>query len=253
VDMTSGSRPAEPGELCPCGRPAMVVTVGGRFGDTGDCGLDDRVVRPDGVCVFCGDTVDHVHYAAAERAAGRPGPPEPDPRVRQSGRCPLYRLRLADPLPALHTGSVRRFALGAWRREQTRRRLIAEIAELTLAAGVERDPTEAAIAAEITVDQLGEVLAADTDTDTDTDARADTDRDGPDAPAFLLDALLADLRHADVTHPAVQELTVEGIAADVPGWESAEPWQRARLVVTRLRGELEVAGLLYAVPDVPED
>jgi len=240
VDMASGSRPAEPGELCPCGRPAMIVTVGGRFGDTGDCGLDDRVVRPDGVCVFCGDTVDHVHYAAAERAAGRPGPPEPDPRVRQSGRCPLYRLRLADPLPALQTVSVRRFALAAWRREQTRRRLIAEIAELTLAAGTERDPSEAAIAAEITVDQLGEVPA-----DPDPDH-------GGDAPGFVLDALRADLRHADVAAPAVQDLTLDRVRQDAPGWEAAEPLQRARLVVTRVRGELEVAGLLYAVPDVPE-
>jgi hypothetical protein len=220
----------------------MVVTLGGRFGDTGDCGLDDRVVRPDGVCVFCGDTVDHVHYAAAERAAGRPGPPEPDPRVRQSGRCPLYRLRLADPLPALHDASVRRFDPAAWRREQTRRRLIAEIAELTLAAGAERDPTEAVIAAEITVDQLTEVVAA-----------AGPGSDGRDAPAFLLDALLADLRHADVADPAVQDLTLDGVRAGAPGWEAAEPLQRARLVVTRVHGELDAAGLLYAVPDVPED
>jgi hypothetical protein len=162
--------------------------------------------------------------------------------VRQSGRCPLYRLRLADPLPALHTESVRRFALAAWRREQTRRRLIAEIAELTLAAGAERDPSEAAIAAEITVDQLGEALTA-----------TDPERDGGDAPGFLLDALRADLRHADVAAPAVQDLTLDRVRAGAPGWDAAEPLQRARLVVTRVRGELEVADLLYAVPDVPQD
>ena len=236
----SGSRPAQAGELCACGRPAMVVHVGGRFGDVGDCGLDDRVVRPDGVCVFCGDTVDHVHFAAAERAAGRTGPPEPDPRIRQSGRCPLYRLRLADPLPELPPGSVRPFELSAWRREQVRRRLIAEIAELTLAVGAQRDPPAAAVAGEITVDQLGEILA-------------DSDPEGPDAPAFLLASLLADLRHAGVVDGPVTALTLDRIRSEAPDWETAEPLQRARLLVTRVRSELDVAGLLHAVPDVTDE
>ncbi|MDZ5443780.1 hypothetical protein U2F26_13710 [Micromonospora sp. 4G57] len=42
-----GERPAEPGEVCTCGRPA-----GGRFGDTGYCGRPDGGQR--GPCPFCG-------------------------------------------------------------------------------------------------------------------------------------------------------------------------------------------------------
>jgi hypothetical protein len=61
-------RPAEPGELCTCGRPAVVVYLGGVFGPTGWCGRSDggEVAGP---CPFCG------------------GP-------RHEGRCPDYRLRL---------------------------------------------------------------------------------------------------------------------------------------------------------------
>lgn len=105
----SGSRVrvAEAGELCTCRRPASAVYLGGRFGDTGDCGLPDRGDPVDGVCVFCGDAIDHAHYAERERAAGRPAPyPHDRP---QGGRCPLYRLRLAEPLPAVHPESVRRY------------------------------------------------------------------------------------------------------------------------------------------------
>ena len=35
---TPGQRPAELGERCTCGRPAIVVFLGGRVGDTGYCG-----------------------------------------------------------------------------------------------------------------------------------------------------------------------------------------------------------------------
>jgi hypothetical protein len=61
-------RPAEPGELCTCGRQAIVVYLGGAFGPTGDCGIRDGGDRT-GPCPFCG------------------GPRHPD-------RCPDYRLRL---------------------------------------------------------------------------------------------------------------------------------------------------------------
>ena len=60
-------RPAEPGELCTCGRQAIVVYFGSVFGPTGDCGIRDGGQRT-GPCPFCG------------------GP--------RDGRCPDYRLRL---------------------------------------------------------------------------------------------------------------------------------------------------------------
>jgi hypothetical protein len=64
-------RPAEPGELCTCGRPAIVAYLGGAFGPTGHCGIQDGGDRT-GPCPFCGG-----------------------PRHSQlAGRCPQYRLRL---------------------------------------------------------------------------------------------------------------------------------------------------------------
>ena len=62
-------RRAEPGELCTCGRQAIVVYLGGVFGPTGDCGIRDGGDRT-GPCPFCGEP-------------------------RHQGRCPHYRLRLA--------------------------------------------------------------------------------------------------------------------------------------------------------------
>jgi hypothetical protein len=62
-------RPAEPGELCTCGRPAIVVYEGTVFGATGYCGIGDGGAKR-GPCPFC-------H-----------GPRHP------YGRCPDYRLRL---------------------------------------------------------------------------------------------------------------------------------------------------------------
>jgi hypothetical protein len=61
-------RPAEPGELCTCGRQAVVVFHGGRYGDTGWCGRHDGG-EPTGACPFCGE-------------------------ARHEWRCPKYRLRL---------------------------------------------------------------------------------------------------------------------------------------------------------------
>jgi hypothetical protein len=63
-------RPAEPGELCTCGRQAIVVYLDGRWGPTGGCGIRDGGDRT-GRCPFCGGD-------------------------RHEGRCPQYRLRL-DP------------------------------------------------------------------------------------------------------------------------------------------------------------
>jgi hypothetical protein len=64
-------RRAEPGELCTCGRQAIVVYLGSEFGPTGDCGIRDGGAKT-GTCPFCG------------------GPQHGEPE----GRCPQYRLRL---------------------------------------------------------------------------------------------------------------------------------------------------------------
>jgi hypothetical protein len=59
-------RPAEEGELCTCGRPALVVVSGGTLGYIGWCGQMDS--NRTGPCPFCG------------------GP-------RHQSHCPSYRLR----------------------------------------------------------------------------------------------------------------------------------------------------------------
>jgi hypothetical protein len=46
-------RPAEPGELCTCGRQAVVVYLGTVFGPTGWCGQADGGDQT-GPCPFCG-------------------------------------------------------------------------------------------------------------------------------------------------------------------------------------------------------
>jgi hypothetical protein len=60
-------RPAEPGELCTCGRPAITVYLAGKFGPTGWCGQADGGNQAE-PCPFCG-------------------------RGRHAHRCPAYRLR----------------------------------------------------------------------------------------------------------------------------------------------------------------
>lgn len=124
-----GLRAAEPGELCTCGRQAVSIYPGdGEFGPTGHCGLGDGGAPVDGVCAFCGNTIDHDAYWATERAAGRAAAAngiEP-----QGGRCPLYRLRLADPLPAVHEESVEPFDRAADQRRRSEGRLRAELVSL---------------------------------------------------------------------------------------------------------------------------
>jgi hypothetical protein len=67
-------RPAAPGELCTCGRQAIVVYLGSAFGPTGYCGISDGGDQA-GPCPFCGC-----------------------PRHKEPyGRCPDYRLRLDRP------------------------------------------------------------------------------------------------------------------------------------------------------------
>ena len=70
--MNSGERPAQSGERCVCGRPAVAVFVTARWGEVGWCGLADGGRR--GPCVFCGDLGGH----GGERCPSymlRPDPP----------------------------------------------------------------------------------------------------------------------------------------------------------------------------------
>lgn len=62
-------RPAQPGELCTCGRQAITVFISAAHGEVGYCGLPDGGARTT-PCVFCGEDVTH-----------------------DFGRCPEYRLR----------------------------------------------------------------------------------------------------------------------------------------------------------------
>ena len=67
MNDTVTERRAEQGELCTCGRRAIVVFLGGQYGPTGYCGIGDGGDRA-GPCAFCG------------------GP-------RHDDRCPNYQLR----------------------------------------------------------------------------------------------------------------------------------------------------------------
>jgi hypothetical protein len=128
-------RPAVPGELCTCGRPAVTVIVGSDLGPVGHCGLNDGGAPVDGVCTFCGDTIDHRHYWSAEFRAGRPAASSGG--APQGGRCPLYRLRLADPLPEVHADSVVPFDRDTDRQTQSEYRLQLELAHLFGDLGVD--------------------------------------------------------------------------------------------------------------------
>jgi hypothetical protein len=51
--VTVRARPAEPGERCTCGRPAIVVYATSWHGEVGWCGIHDGGDRT-GPCPFCG-------------------------------------------------------------------------------------------------------------------------------------------------------------------------------------------------------
>ena len=77
LEAAPSERPAAPGELCTCGRQAIVVYLGSVFGPTGYCGIPDGGDRA-GPCPFCGGPRHETAYG------------DPD-------RCPDYRLRLDQP------------------------------------------------------------------------------------------------------------------------------------------------------------
>ena len=74
LEAPSTERPAAPGELCTCGRQAVVVYLGSIFGPTGYCGV------PDG-----GDSTGPCPFCSGSR------------HTEPQGRCPHYRLRLDQP------------------------------------------------------------------------------------------------------------------------------------------------------------
>ncbi len=50
-------RPAQPGEVCTCGRPARLVFITETWGETGWCGHSEGGAK--GPCTFCGDRDGH--------------------------------------------------------------------------------------------------------------------------------------------------------------------------------------------------
>ena len=73
--MMSEQRPAEPGELCTCGRQAVMVYPTGEHGEVGHCGIDGAAFRPVLPCPWCGTSEPH------KASWGDPA------------RCPDYQLR----------------------------------------------------------------------------------------------------------------------------------------------------------------
>lgn len=74
-------RPAQPGELCTCGRQAITVIPTPEFGDVGYCGIEGAAFRPVLPCPWCGTSQPHTE------PWGSPG------------RCPDYTLHPGLPLP----------------------------------------------------------------------------------------------------------------------------------------------------------
>lgn len=71
-------RPAEPGELCTCGRQARLAIPTHEYGDVGWCGQDGGALQPALPCPWCAATKAHTT-------------PWGDPV-----RCPNYTLRPKD-------------------------------------------------------------------------------------------------------------------------------------------------------------
>lgn len=55
----SDERPAQPGELCTCGHPAVVVYSNERFGEVGYCGAPGSARIAVSPCPFCGARFPH--------------------------------------------------------------------------------------------------------------------------------------------------------------------------------------------------
>ena len=57
--MSSEERPAQPGELCTCGRQAVRVYVTSEHGEVGHCGIDGAAFRPVLPCPWCAASEPH--------------------------------------------------------------------------------------------------------------------------------------------------------------------------------------------------
>lgn len=75
TDHQSTQRPAAGGELCTCGRQAVIVYQTEEYGDVGHCGIEGAATDPVLPCPWCGATEAHTASWG-------------DPQ-----RCPQYRLR----------------------------------------------------------------------------------------------------------------------------------------------------------------
>ncbi|WP_159024380.1 hypothetical protein [Streptomyces scabiei] len=73
--MSTDQRAAEPGELCTCGRQAVLVFSTEEFGDVGYCGVEGSAFDPVLPCPWCGSSAPHTQSWG-------------DPK-----RCPDYQLR----------------------------------------------------------------------------------------------------------------------------------------------------------------
>jgi hypothetical protein len=73
--VNTQERTAEPGELCTCGRQAVVVYSSEKFGDVGYCGVEGSAARPVLPCPWCGSSEAH------QKPWGDPG------------KCPDYTLQ----------------------------------------------------------------------------------------------------------------------------------------------------------------
>jgi hypothetical protein len=89
--MDSEQRPAEFGDLCTCGRQAVVVYISEEYGEVGHCGVEGSAAQPILPCPFC-------HSSKPHKASwGDPA------------KCPDYRLRPVRPSdPVTTQASVER-------------------------------------------------------------------------------------------------------------------------------------------------
>lgn len=68
ITVDTDERAARPGELCTCGRPAVVVYSNEKFGDAGYCGVEGSAADPVLPCPWCGTTTPHrASYGDPER------------------------------------------------------------------------------------------------------------------------------------------------------------------------------------------
>ena len=65
--MDDTIRPAQPGELCTCGRQATLVYPTHDYGDVGHCGKDGGGQDPVLPCPWCGATLAHMTWGITVR------------------------------------------------------------------------------------------------------------------------------------------------------------------------------------------